>query len=120
MAQYMYMIFGDESEMANATEEDWALMMKAHSEFAEQVTKLGGTIVTWRGTGAVPDSDDGPRPVDGIAVGHRRAVRRDQGGTRRASTSSTRKTSTRPSPSPSCLPTSGGVEVRPVIDTSGG
>ena len=45
MTQYLYLIYGDEAEQANATPEDWALMMKAHGEFSEQVAKLGGTIV---------------------------------------------------------------------------
>ena len=45
MAQYLYLIYGDEAEAAKATQEDWALMMKAHTEFAEQVTKLGGNIL---------------------------------------------------------------------------
>jgi len=45
MTQYLYLIYGPEADQANSTPEDWELMMKAHNEFSEQVAKLGGTIV---------------------------------------------------------------------------
>jgi hypothetical protein len=119
MAQYMYLIFGDESEMANATQEDWALMMKAHSEFAEQVTKLGGTIshgealapsptaTTVRGqsTGS-PSVTDGPFAETKEALGGFYLI--------------DAKDLDQAIAFAKLLPTSGGVEVRPVIDTSGG
>jgi len=45
MARYPYLISGDESALAGATQEDWTMMLKAHGEFSNQVAKLGGTVV---------------------------------------------------------------------------
>lgn len=119
MAQYMYLIYGDEAEQAKATEEDWALMMKAHGEFAEQVAKLGGMIAEGNAlaptttatsvrvqSGGSRSVTDGPFAETKEALGGYYvidAIDLDQA-------ISFAK----------ILPTTGCVEVRPVVDTSGG
>ena len=44
MAQYLVLIYGDESAFENMSAEDMDLMMKAHGRFAEQVVEQGGKI----------------------------------------------------------------------------
>jgi hypothetical protein len=119
MAQYMYLIYGDESEYAKATEEDWALMMKAHGEFAEQVTKLGGTI----------SSGEALAPTNTAT-----SVRVQSGGSRAVTDGPFAETKEalggyyvidakdldQAVSFAKILPTNGCIEVRPVVDTSGG
>ncbi|MDX6224969.1 MAG: hypothetical protein QOE64_1345 [Frankiales bacterium] len=45
MAQYLILIYGDETAFADMAPEDMDLMMKAHGRFAEQVVEEGGKIV---------------------------------------------------------------------------
>jgi len=119
MAEYMYLIYGDESAVADATEEDWALMMKAHGEFAEQVTKLGGTISEGNALAPTPTATsvrtqssgahavtDGPFAETKEALGGYYVV----GAKDLDEAISFAK----------LVPTTGCVEVRPVMDTSGG
>ena len=119
MAEYMYLIYGDESAVADATEEDWALMMKAHGEFAEQVTKLGGTITHGDALAPTPTATsvrvqsggthavtDGPFVETKEALGGYYIIEA--------------KDLDQAIAFAKLLPTTGGVEVRPVIDTSGG
>lgn len=119
MAQYMYLIFGDEAEMAGATQEDWALMLKAHSEFAEQVTKLGGTIADGNALASTPSATtvrgqstgaasvtDGPFAETKEALGGYYVIEA--------------KDLDQAIAFAKLVPTNGGVEVRPVVDTSGG
>ncbi|MCZ3390139.1 MAG: YciI family protein [Actinomycetia bacterium] len=119
MAQYMYMIFGDESEMANVTKEDWALMLKAHNEFAEQVAKLGGTITngdalapTAVATTVRGQSTGSPSVTDGPFVETKEAL----GGFYVIDA----KDLDEAIAFAKISPTNGGVEVRPVVDTVGG
>jgi hypothetical protein len=120
MAKYMYLINHDEAAMADATPEDWQLMMKAHGEFAEQVTSRGGVIhsgealaptataTTVRaGSGENPVVTDGPYAETKEALGGFYLIEaRDLDQAIEFA---------------KILPvTAGGVEVRPVIDTSGG
>ena len=119
MAQYMYLIFGDEAQMANATQEDWALMLKAHNEFQEQVTKLGGTIAAGEALAPSPaattvrgQSTGSPSVTDGPFAETKEAL----GGFYLIDA----KDLDQAIAFAKLLPTNGGVEVRPVIDTSGG
>jgi len=119
MSQYLYLIYGDEAEQAKATPEDWALMMKAHGEFSEQVAKLGGTIVggealqptstatTVRGqlAGATTVTD-GPFAETKEALGGYYLVEA--------------KDLDEAIAFAKLVPTAGCVEVRPIQDTSGG
>ena len=119
MAQYMFLIYGDESEYADATPEDWALMLKAHGEFAEQVATLGGTIAEGNALAPTPTATsvrvqgagsravtDGPFAETKEALGGYYVIEA--------------KDLDQAIAFAKILPTSGGVEVRPVIDTSGG
>jgi len=119
MTQYLYTIYGDESQLAKATPEDWAMMLKAHGEFSEQVAKLGGTIVdgnalqptstatTVRGQmSGSPSITDGPFAETKEALGGYYLIE----ATDLDQAISFAK----------LVPTTGCVEVRPIADTSGG
>ncbi|MDQ1733646.1 MAG: hypothetical protein QOK10_3805 [Pseudonocardiales bacterium] len=45
MAQYLILIYENESDYAAATPEVWNEVMQAHGRFAEQITELGGKFV---------------------------------------------------------------------------
>jgi hypothetical protein len=119
MAQYMYLIFDDESAMAGATSEDWQLMLKAHNDFQQKVADLGGTVVdgnalapsgtatSVRGQASgTPAVTDGPFAETKEALGGYYVIEAADLDQAIAFAN--------------ILPTNGGVEVRPVIDTSGG
>ena len=119
MTQYLYTIYGDESALAKSTPEDWAMMLKAHGEFSEQVAKLGGTIVdgnalqptstatTVRGQmSGSPSVTDGPFAETKEALGGYYLIE----ATDLDQAISFAK----------LVPTAGCVEVRPIADTSGG
>jgi hypothetical protein len=48
MAEYMILIFEDESSYATATPDVLQQVMEAHGRFAEQVVELGGKVVEGR------------------------------------------------------------------------
>jgi hypothetical protein len=119
MAQYMYLIFDDESAMATATEEDWQMMLKAHNDFQQKVADLGGTIV--HGDALAPSStatsvrgqlSGAPAVTDGPFAETKEAL----GGFYVIEAADLDQAIA----FAKILPTNGGVEVRPVIDTSGG
>jgi hypothetical protein len=70
--RYMYLIYSDESAMADATPEMWDQMLQAHNAWAASVAASGATIVagdalapsatstTVRKGGASPVVTDGP------------------------------------------------------------
>ncbi len=119
MAQYLYLIYGDESAYAGATQEDWALMLKAHGEFSEQVVKMGGTVVegnaleasstatSVRGQGGNHVVTDGPFVETKEALGGYYLIE--------AKDLDQAIAFAKILPAPN-----GGVEVRPIADTSGG
>ena len=45
MAQYLILIYENEEGYATASPEDFASTMKAHTRFAEQIPALGGTML---------------------------------------------------------------------------
>jgi len=45
MSQYLILIYEDETGWANPTPELWEQAMQAHGRFSEQVVELGGKIV---------------------------------------------------------------------------
>ena len=114
MAEYMILIFEDESAYATATPDVLQQVMEAHGRFAEQVAEKGGKIVEGRAlqptsTATTIRGDvvtDGPFIETKEAVGgyylieardldHAIAIARE------------------------CPAPYGGVEVRPIMDTSG-
>ena len=70
--RYMFLLFGDESAVANATPEQWEQMMQAHNAWGHAVAEAGAAIVsgealaptttatTVRKGGAAPLVTDGP------------------------------------------------------------
>jgi hypothetical protein len=114
MAQYLILIYGDEAEFAEPTPEAWAEMMKAHGRFAEQVVERGAKILGGNALGPTATATsirgdvvtDGPFVdtkealggyylVEAVDLDHALAVAK------------------------LCPAPSGGVEVRPIVDTSG-
>ena len=119
MAQYLFTIYGDETGAADMTAEDFQLMMKAHGAFAEQVTKLGGTIVDGQAleqsstATSVRSGKLGSHTVtDGPFIETKEAL----GGYYLIEA----KDLDQAISFAKLVPTEGGVEVRPTIDTSGG
>ncbi len=45
MAKYMLLIYGDEAALANPTPEQWNQIFQAHQAFAQGVSTQGGTIL---------------------------------------------------------------------------
>jgi hypothetical protein len=45
MAQYLILIYADETQFAKADDQVWVDMMQAHNRFAEQVVAEGGQIL---------------------------------------------------------------------------
>ncbi|HET7902872.1 MAG TPA: YciI family protein [Candidatus Nanopelagicales bacterium] len=70
--RYMFLLYGDESGMADVTPEQWDQMLQAHNAWAESVQAAGATIVsgealapsttstTVRKTAGTPTVTDGP------------------------------------------------------------
>lgn len=120
MAKYLYLIHHDEAAMADATPEDWQLMLKAHGEFAEQVASRGGMIhsgealaPTATATSVRGQSSGSPVVTDGPFAESKEAL----GGFYLIEASDLDQAIefAKILPAPA-----GGVEVRPVVDTSGG
>jgi hypothetical protein len=44
MPRYMFLIYDDEAQMAQATPEDWERMLKEHNDWQAAVTAAGATI----------------------------------------------------------------------------
>jgi hypothetical protein len=119
MAKYMLLIYGNETD-APPTPEQWDWMMKAHGQFAQAVAEQGGSIVagdalapsttaTSVRTGATGDQTvtDGPFVETKEALGGFYIIE--------ASDLDQALAFARQCPAPD-----GGVELRPVMDTSGG
>ena len=70
--RYMFLLYGDESGMADVTPEQWEQMIQAHNAWGEAVHAAGATIVsgealalsststTVRKNGGAPTVTDGP------------------------------------------------------------
>jgi hypothetical protein len=120
MAKYMLLIYGNEADFANPTPEQWDWMMKAHGSFAQAVTEQGAAIVagdalqptataTSVRTGATGDQTvtDGPFVETKEALGGFYLIE--------AADLDQALAFAKLCPAPG-----GGVELRPVMDTSGG
>ncbi len=120
MAKYMLLIYGDEAAFANPTPEQWDWMMKVHGEFAQGVAAQGGTILagdalqpTATATSVRNDPAGGQAVTDGPFAEAKEAL----GGFYliEAADLDQALAFARQCPAPS-----GGVELRPILDTSGG
>src|SRR5206468_3396946 len=114
MTQYAILIYGDESGYESLAPEAWSAMLDAHTAFAKSVGELGGTLLGGEGLQPTPTATsirdgvvtDGPFVETKEAFGGYyvieaqdldHAIRIAKG----------------------CPAPQGGVEVRPVMDTSG-
>ena len=120
MAQYLFLIFGDAADDETMSPDDWNRMLALHNEFQEKVVAGGGTVVdgnalappstatTVRGQGTPSTTvTDGPFVETKETLGGYYLI---ECADLDAAIGFAR-----------ILPTlNGGVEVRPVVDTSGG
>ena len=120
MAKYMLLIYGNEGDSANPTPEQWDWMMKAHGAFAQAVVEQGGQIVagdalqpTVTATSVRNDDTGGQSVTDGPFVETKEAL----GGFYivEASDLDQALAFAKLCPAPG-----GGIELRPIMDTSGG
>ena len=115
MGQYMILIYENESAWAAATPEDYQQAMAAHGRFAEQVVGLGASIVKGEalqptGTATTIRGDvvtDGPFAETKEALGGFYLVE-------------AKDLDAAIAIGKLCPAPYGGVEVRPIMDTSGG
>lgn len=115
MAKYAILIYGDESAYTDMSHEAWAAMMDAHEAFGKAVAEQGGTIVggdALAPSGSATSIREGGAVTDGPFVETKEAL----GGFYLIEADdldhAVRLAALCPAPS-------GGVEVRPVMDTSG-
>jgi hypothetical protein len=120
MAKYLLLIYGDESGWENPSAEDWNRMMEAHGAFAQAVVSQGGKILggealqptatatSVRGEPAVGQVvTDGPFVETKEALGGFYLIEADDLDQAIAFAKL-------------CPAPAGGVELRPIMDTSGG
>ena len=71
MPSYMFLIYGDESRLAEATQEDWDQMLLAHNAWQEQVASSGAKVLDGAPLEAsstatsIRHGDSGPIVTDG-------------------------------------------------------
>ena len=115
MAKYLILIYGQESDAA-PTPEQWDWMMQAHGQFAQAVDQQGGKILGGEAlqptATATSVRDDGQAVTDGPFVATKEAL----GGFYliEAADLDQALAFAKLCPAPG-----GGVELRPIIDTSG-
>jgi hypothetical protein len=119
MAQYLILIYGDESAFSEMTPEHWSKMMTDHRAFGEAVTAQGGKILggealtpsatatSIRTTGGTPVVTDGPFVETKEALGGFYLIEAQDLDQALAFAKL-------------CPAPAGGVELRPIMDTSGG
>jgi hypothetical protein len=120
MAKYMLLIYGNEADFANPTPDQWDWMMKAHGAFAQTVAEQGGTIVAGdalQPTSTATSVHNGPPGDQTVTDGPFVETKEALGGFYivEASDLDQALTFAKLCPAPG-----GGVELRPIMDTSGG
>jgi hypothetical protein len=115
VTQYVILIYENESGYADATEADWQATMEAHTRFAGQVSEKGGKIVG--GDALQPTSTATSIRGDVVTDGPFAETKEGLGGFYliEARDLDHALDIARLCPAPY-----GGVEVRPIMDTSGG
>jgi hypothetical protein len=115
MSEYLILIYEDKDTVAEVTPERWQTAMEAHGRFAEQVTELGGKILGGNALEPVQTATSirGDVVTDGPFVETKEVL----GGYYLIEASDLDQALAfgRLCPAPG-----GGVEVRPIRDTSGG
>ncbi|HBW20178.1 MAG: YciI family protein [Streptosporangiaceae bacterium] len=115
MANYMILIYEEESRYANAGQEVWQQAMEAHSRFAAQVGEKGGKILS--GDALEPTSTATSIRGDVVTDGPFAETKEALGGYYLIEA---RDLDHALDIAKLCPAPYGGVEVRPVMDTSGG
>jgi hypothetical protein len=114
MTQYAILIYGDEKAFANQSPEAWSAMMDAHQAFAKAVGDLGGNIL---GGEALGMTDTATSIRDGVVTdGPFVETKETFGGFYLVEA---RDLDHALEIAKLCPAPAGGVEVRPVMDTSG-
>jgi hypothetical protein len=115
MAKYLILIYGQESD-APATPEQWDWMMQAHGRFAQAVDQQGGKILGGEAlqptATATSVRDDGQAVTGGPFVASREAL----GGFYLVEAADPEQALAL---AKQCPAPGGGVELRPILDTSG-
>jgi len=118
MAQYLLLIYGDEAYFEHPTPESWNQMMEAHGAFAQGVVKQGGKILagealqpTATATSVRGWASGDPVVTDGPFVETKEAL----GGFYIVEAADLDQAITF---AKQCPAPAGGIEVRPVMDTS--
>ncbi len=115
MAQYMILIYENEQSYAQPTPGAWEAAMKAHGEFAEQVIAQGGKIL--HGEALQPTSTATSIRVGEVTDGPFAETKEALGGFYLVEAEDLDQAIAF---GKLCPAPYGGVEVRPVLDTSGG
>ena len=115
MSQYMILIYGLESDSDAVAPEEWEQAMAAHGRFAQQVVEMGATILG--GEGLAPSSTATSIRGDVVTDGPFVETKEVLGGFYLVDASDLDQAL---AIAKLCPSHGGGVEVRPVIDTSGG
>ncbi|HEX6869771.1 MAG TPA: YciI family protein [Micromonosporaceae bacterium] len=115
MSQYLILIYEDETSYADPTPDQWQAVMEAHNRFAEQVPELGARIVG--GNALEPTTTATSIRGDIVTDGPFVETKEMLGGYYliEAEDLDQALAVARLCPAPH-----GGVEVRPIMDTSGG
>jgi len=114
MSQYLILIYEDEAAWADPTPEVWEAAMQAHGRFSEQVVELGGKIVG--GEALQPTTTATTIRGDVVTDGPFAETKEALGGYYLIEAADLDQAL---AIAKTCPAGGGGVEVRPIMDTSG-
>ena len=115
MAEYLILIYEDETAYAEPTPEVWETAMRAHTRFMEQIAELGGKNLG--GNALMPSSTATSIRGDVVTDGPFAETKEGLGGYYLIEANDLDQAL---AIAKLCPAPTGGVEVRPVMDTSGG
>jgi len=115
MAEYLILIYEDEQSYADPSPETWEMAMKAHNRFAEQVPEQGGRILG--GNALQPSATATSIRGDVVTDGPFADTKEGLGGYYLIEAADLDQAL---AIGKLCPAPFGGVEVRPIMDTSGG
>ncbi|MGZ4593974.1 MAG: YciI family protein [Actinomycetes bacterium] len=115
MAEYLILIYGDETGYAQAGPDAWEQLTKAHTRFAEQIVEQGGKMLG--GNALQPTSTATTIRDDVVTDGPFVETKEALGGYYLIEAADLDQAL---AISKLCPAPHGGVEVRPIMDTSGG